>query len=249
MSKYNVGDVVKLRDDLKDLDWKWEKLKNIPLLINDKCEINGNGRYLVDEEWLLWASDKMIEGLWEECNQVKKYNEHTLDAWRYAVESKLSEQVSKLKLIDVLNMIAKGELKEGTKVKVRENMYSFNDNDLKREDDEDFVITVFEENTFAVLDIEVELIEPPCEHEWENYETHRIGEGIIRKGRRCKKCGLEEVTEQRISDEGKTLEPTKIKELNLSMDNGKGTGHMFTRLAEETIVNKLNEVIRKINKE
>ena len=137
MSKYNVGDVVKLRDDLEDeqefdiiagtfvVDEEVLELKNTPLKI--VAYKKKHGFYIVEfsDGKTGRICDEMIEGLWEECNQVKKYNDHTLDAWRYAVESKLSEQVSKLKLIDVLNMIAKGELKEGTKVKYEdvENTY------------------------------------------------------------------------------------------------------------------------------
>ena len=210
MSKYNVGDVIKLRDDLKDLDWKWEKLKNIPLLINDKCEINGNGRYLVDEEWLLWASDKMIEGLWEDCKP-------------------------KLKLIDVLNMIANGELKEGTKVKYDEEIYTFNDeNELERELGFSILTDIYMNN----LNNEVELLEPECKHEWNS--AGKLCGGIQTTHKVCKKCGFEEITEKRIFEEEKTSEPTKIEEIQSPEIYGGITYH---------IIDKLNEVIRKLNKE
>ena len=210
MSKYNVGDVVKLRADLKDLDWKWEKLKNIPLLINDKCEINGNGRYLVDEEWLLWASVEMIEGLWEEC--------------------KSSEQVSKsegkLKLIDVLNMIAKGELKEGTKVKYKNIEWEYKTFGNKGEKDlaDRGNFTLFEQFYMDALSDEVELIEPPC-----------------------KKCGLEEVTEECVAEADETIEPAKIEELIdwYATTNDNKSNEMLLHI----VWNKLNEVIRVINKE
>lgn len=197
MSKYNVGDVVKLRDDLEvGKEYGAEKLnETMNDAIGKKAEIKNchNDRYYAKFAsryggcWFI--TDEMIEGLWEECK----------------------EKQDKLKLIDVLNMIAKGELKEGSKVKVRENMYSFNDNDLKREDDEDFVITVFEENSFAVLDIEVELIEPPC------------------------------------VAADKTIEPTdntKIEELDKEE-----MLCLTLQCAIAVLTDKLNEVIRKINKE
>jgi hypothetical protein len=195
MDKYNVGDVVKLRDDLVIGEeygavvflYSMKTLKNKALRIDsidtedDECVV-----YEIDG-W--WISEEMIEGLWE-------------------------EKQDKLKLIDVLNMIAKGELKEGTKVKVRENMYSFNDNDLKREDDEDFVITVFEEHSFAVLDIEVELIEPPCEHEC----IADIGKSI------------------------EPADNTKIEELNIDFGNEIITCNHFQILATNKLNEVINKV-------
>ena len=113
MNKYNVGDVVKLRDDLEVGEeygavegygavvflYSMETLKNKALRIDsidtedDECVV-----YEIDG-W--WISEEMIEGLW----------------------GKDKEKQDKLKLIDVLNMIAKGELKEGTKVKIRDYVY------------------------------------------------------------------------------------------------------------------------------
>lgn len=228
MSKYNVGDVVKLRDDLKDLDWKWEKLKNIPLLINDKCEINGNGRYLVDEEWLLWASDKMIEGLWEECK----------------------EKQDKLKLIDVLNMIAKGELKEGTKVKYKEQTYTYivkhrwhgtNLVDLDDECEEHLM----QYTSLDQLSEEVELIEPPCEHEWREWSLGNRFQ--VTHYRKCEKCGLEEETEDNhFADVGKMAEPTKIEELKYDVTDLDCLG-IHNKTISINIADKLNEVIRMVN--
>ena len=78
------------------------------------------------------------------------------------------------------------------------------------------------------------------EAECESIGTHRMGEGIIRRFRRCVKCGLEEIEEieECFSDTGKTSEPTKIEELKES--------EFYT---EGAIISKLNEVIRIINKE
>lgn len=97
--KYKVGDIVKLRDDLEHNKYyggtSYDKGMNI--MRNEPVEINhifGKNYRVFDkckERWLL--TDEMIEGLWEECKP-------------------------KLKLIDILNKIANGELKEGTKVKV-----------------------------------------------------------------------------------------------------------------------------------
>ena len=235
MNKYNVGDVVKLRDDLEDLSWKWEQLLNKPLLINQVI----NNTYLVDEEWLLWASDEMIEGLWEECNNEKNVTTTIFENMNN--NDNFPKQM--LKLIDVLNMIAKGELKEGTKVKCNNSTFEYrklhkdsgrNTLDLYSKNNTSLINATY---LTPILSFEVELIEPPCEHEWKDIETHRMGEGIIRRFRRCVKCGLEEI-EECISDTEKTSEPTKIEELKES--------EFYT---EGAIISKLNEVIRVINKE
>ena len=240
MSKYNVGDVVKLRDDLEDGEYYGEvaynksmdDMRNKPIKICEKCMEDKS--YLVEDDVYEWyLTDEMIEGLWEECKP-------------------------KLKLIDVLNMIAKGELKEGTKVGLRNNVYTFerhywNDASLslfrsngKQSVFEDFCLS-------HILNDEVELIEPPCEHEWLDWETHRMGEGRIRRYRRCNKCGLEEET-----DVGKSIEPSKIEELKqLDMDFAEidfQSHEEYARCAIQVLarhmikqIDKLNEVIRKIN--
>ena len=71
-----------------------------------------------------------------------------------------------------------------------------------------------------------------------------MGEGIIRRFRRCNKCGLEEEAYKCISDEGKTSEPAKIEELDKEE---------MLCLTQQCVIavltDKLNEVISKINKE
>lgn len=222
--KYKVGDIVKLRDDLEDeqefdiiagtfvVDEDVLDLKNTPLKIVDYK--NKHGFYIVEFEENKKGKicDEMIEGLWEECKP-------------------------KLKLIDVLNMIAKGELKEGTKVRWDDDIYIYID---KKNLIRDGNMNLLDDIWISNLNDEVELIEPPCEHEWENYETHRIGEGLINKGRRCKKCGLEEVTEKCVPDVRNSIEPAKIEEIQCPEIYGGITHH---------IIDKLNEVIRVINKE
>lgn len=234
MSKYKIGDVIKLRDDLEDeqefdiiagtfvVDEDVLDLKNTPLKIVDYK--NKHGFYIVEFEENKKGKicDGMIQGLWGE-----------------------SKSEGKLKLIDVLNMIAKGELKEGTKVKWRKMKYIFEDGELERKVNEE-TVNIFEDMYCINLnDDEVELIEPPCEHEWENYEIHRIGEGRIIRFRRCNRCGLEEETEDNhFADDGKTSEPAKIEELDKEE---------MLWLTQQCVIavltDKLNEVIRVINKE
>lgn len=223
MNKYNVGDVVKLRDDLENRKFyggiiyndEMDIMRNKPVEIN---EVYNRVCYKVYEgchrSWVL--SDEMIEGLWEECK----------------------EKQDKLKLIDVLNMIAKGELKEGTKVRYEDVEYTYKKFDSQDNDSTDLIsdssCSIFEDYFLTSLQDEVELIEPSCEHEWLDWETHRMGEGRIRRYRRCNKCGLEEET-----NVGKPIEPSKIEELEIS-------DRYYT---VQEIIGKLNEVIRKINKE
>lgn len=135
-----------------------------------------------------------------------------------------------MRLIDILNKIANGELKEGTKLKVRDNTYEFTKQyrtdivdivpDLVREDYEGERISIFEDFYLtSLLNDELELIEP------------------------------EEPTDN-----------TKIEELKqFDMDFGEidfASHEEYARcsiqvLAREMIkqIDKLNEVIRKINKE
>ena len=240
--KYKVGDIVKLRDDLEDeqefdilagtfvVDEDVLDLKNTPLKIVEYK--NKHGFYIVEFEENKKGKicDEMIEGLWEECKP-------------------------KLKLIDVLNMIAKGELKEGTKVKYKKTVFTY----FRRFEDEE--LDLYENggdnirgfiNRLSDLSIEVELKEPPCEHEWKDIETHRMGEGTIRRFRRCEKCGLEEVTEERNVGADKTIEELDILEIedsqnidNLGLANS--IGDLNNAIRE--IQHKINEVIRVINKE
>jgi len=201
--RYKVGDVVKLRDDLDigeeygavDFLYSMKTLKNKALRIDsidtddDECVV-----YEIDG-W--WISEEMIEGLWEECK----------------------EKQDKIKLIDVLNMIANGELKEGTKVKYGGVEYTYKKFDSQDNDSTDLIsdssCSIFEDYFLTSLQDEVELIEPPC-------------------------VGVD-----------KTIEPTKIEEIE-----GKIEVLGAVDLAESWMVhyirenrNKLNEVIRKINKE
>ena len=211
--KYKAGDVVKLRDDLEVNKFYGNTKLNEAMVnvIGKKAEIKEIVKNKNKDEYYAkfasryggnwFISDEMIEGLWEEC--------------------KSSEQVSKLeskyKLIDILNKIANGELKEGTKV-IRKDVegfvdieYTYMDGDLEREG-WDETIYIFEDIFGRNLNDEVELIEP-----------------------------------HHIRDDTKIIEPTnntKIEELDWNefaqCDNVCQNYRLF---------NKLNEVIRKLNKE
>ena len=201
MNKYNVGDVVKLRDDLENRKFyggiiyndEMDIMRNEPIEIkkvyNDVC-------YEVYDEchkdWIL--SDEMIQGLWEEC--------------------KSSEQVSKsegkLKLIDVLNMIARGELKEGTKVNLIADDYL-----TKLYYDGELIRFVASDNIYAFTPKDIN-----DEDEYELIEPNDFG-------------GAD-----------KTIEPSKIEELDKEE---------MLCLTQQCVIavltDKLNEVIRVINKE
>ena len=149
--KYKVGDIVKLRDDLENFRNYGEvnagminQIKENPFEIVEIV----NRKYKNETDWV--ANDKMIEGLWEEC--------------------KSSEQVSKpegkLKLIDVLNKIANGELKEGTKVICNNSTFEYRK--LHKDSGRNTLDLYSKNNTTLinatyltpVLSFEVELIEP-----------------------------------------------------------------------------------------
>ena len=117
----------------------------------------------------------------------------------------------KMKLIDVLVMISKEELKEGTKV---------------------IVIEGKEEYTYRI-----------CPTDEENHElVNEDGENLFNN-----------YYVDIISSEVELIEPTdntteKIEEIDVRAGNREGTGFVFD-LPEMIIADKLNEVIRYINKE
>lgn len=206
MGIYKVGDVVKLRDDL-EVNKFYGKTKLNEAMVNaigKKAEIKEIVKYKNKDEYYAkfasryggnwFISDEMIEGLWEECNSV-------------------NSSVKKYKLIDILNKIANGELKEGTKVNLIADDYL-----IKLYYDGKLIRFVASDNIYAFTpkDInnedEYELIEP-----------------------------------DHFADIGKMVEPTdntKIEELdpdNYNLDN-------LSLIVTDTF-KKLNEVIRKLNKE
>lgn len=154
-----------------------------------------------------WAKLDGEIGLCESCRQAEER------------ENKSSEQVSKsegkYKLIDILNKIADGELKEGTQIIWDVYEYTYKKGDcydeyLERKVDKFNYVDIIDDMALRHLNAEVELIEP-----------------------------------HHIRDDTKIIEPTdntteKIEELEC----GDKYGGITAR-----IINKLNEVIRKLNKE
>lgn len=231
--RYKVGDVVKLRDDLEDGNRygttryarEMDFIKGKPMELTEKSKIFEDCYITKDENDVEWyISDEMIEGLWEECKGI------TYEPYK--------EKTNKYKFIDILNKIANGELKEGTKFVYRGNMYIWEDNMILNTSN----LEPFDIADRSDLNMELELIEPEepteCEHEWVNYGRYNPNTGETKDFRKCAKCGLEEDIEP--------TDNTKIEELIDWYQLIDGTTD------EETIHivwNKLNEVIRKINKE
>ena len=196
--KYKVGDVVKLRDDLEIYKYDvWLRIKGKPLTITEtNCgEVYHQGKFISDgitiksEEGLHYFVDgEMIEGLWEETKP-------------------------KLKLIDILNKIANGELKEGTKV-------------------------VWKGKEYILLDgIFARYIEFPNAR---SFLIEDMGE-LYRRDTEWLNDEVELIEPDHSPDIGKMAEPTdntKIEELEYDVD------------CEEVrkVMDKLNEVIRHINK-
>ena len=163
----------------------------------------------------------MIQGLWGECKGI------TYEPYK--------EKPNKYKLIEVLNKIANGELKEGTKVRC--NGYNYEYRKLHRDSGKNTLDLYSEHNASLIntaylttaLSLEVELIEP-----------------------------------HHIRDDTKIIEPTdntteKIKELKqLDMDFAEidfSSHEEYARCAIQVLarkmtkqIDKLNEVIRKLNK-
>jgi hypothetical protein len=216
MSKYKVGDIVKLRDDLEDgkkygtvrYDREMDFIKGKPMELIAKSTVFENCYITKDEEYVEWyISDEMIQGLWEECKGIA-YEPY-------------EEKTNKLRLIDILNKIANGELKEGTKLKYKDIDLIYEDEELV--DDEGFSAADFFRSK-ADYNEEVELIEP-----------HHIREDTKM---------IEPTDNTKIEE----LDILEIED-NQNIDNlglAKSIGDLSNTIRE--IQHKLNEVIRYINK-
>ena len=147
-----------------------------------------------------------------------------------------------MRLIDILNKIANGELKEGTKVKYKDMEFVCDGEDLLNEED---LATYFFIDSNKDLNKEVELIEPQepteCEHEWRRYSLGRLGQGI-ENHRYCSKCGIDEI---------EPTDNTKIEELKYVLEELQNPTYNESWLMNCIRANrdKLNEVINIINKE
>jgi hypothetical protein len=212
--KYKVGDVVKLRDDLEVVKTyggiaytgDMEYLKKQPSTIETCIEDSWPNRYKTKERWTI--TDEMIEGLWEECKGIS-YETY-------------KEKTNKYKLIDILNKIANGELKEGTKVKLLslDNEYILSE---YRGLVDEYGKDVFETYNFYVLNTPVELIEP----------DHFPDVGKMA---------------EHFREDTKMIEPTdntKLEELDV---NALTWNDLLDYQKLEILFYKLNEVIRYINK-
>lgn len=143
MCKYNVGEMVKLRNDLEEGKYYgaiefltgMKELQNKPIRINSVD--HDDNTYFVETEDSWWISDEMIEGFWR-------------------------ENKPKLKLIDVLNMMGNGELQAGTKVIYRGMEFTCRNQSLY--DNEDDTIFFYIDET-PDLSRECELIEPSKQKE------------------------------------------------------------------------------------
>lgn len=227
--KYKVGDIVKLRDDLEFGKYYGGMQLSETFhggIIGKKGKIKrcaSYGYWTMFKGGRVWCdiTDEMIEGLWEECKSSEQ----------------VSKSESKYKLIDILNKIANGELKEGTKFVYRGNMYIWEDNMILNTTNTE-ILDIADRSD---LNMELELIEPQepteCEHEWAEYTGYNAKTGETKHYRECVECGLQEEIEDNTTE--------KIEELIDWYQLIDGT----TDEEKIHIVwNKLNEVIRYINK-
>lgn len=152
--KYKIGDVVRLRSDLVDgkkygcnvFVSEMEGYKGKPLEIVDTYKIGYEVEYEVevdDEVRGYNITDEMIAGYWDMFA-----HEENVGTTIFNSLNNNDNFPKKLKLIDVLNKIANGELKEGTK-------FSYQNREGVYEDNEDCIY-------FRLKDLneKCELIEP-----------------------------------------------------------------------------------------
>lgn len=151
--------------------------------------------------------------------------------------------MSKYKLIDILVMISKGELKEGTKIKWDIYEYIYKDDELVRKEC-GVSYYIFEDMESRHLNTEVELIESECKHEWEKYSLGRLG-GITENHRYCAKCGIDEIEPNHFTDVGK-MATERIQELDIDSTTW---NDLYIEQRLDILFEKQNEVIRRINNE
>ena len=196
--KYKVGDKVRVRKDLEvgraygcrafveSMEALLGKVVTIKYVSSEHYELEE------DKEYFDWT-DEMIEGLWGESKSTEQVSK--------SEDSSVNSSVKKLKLIDILNKIANGELKEGTKVKIIDGGEEFTyercitdieNHELVNKEGE----YIFENYHIDIISDEVELIEPQepteCEHEWKRYSLGRLGQRT-ENHRYCSKCGADEI--------------------------------------------------------
>lgn len=205
--KYKVGDIVKLRDDLEFGKYYGGMQLSETFhggIIGKKGKIKrcaSYGYWTMFKGGRVWCdiTDEMIEGLWEECKSSEQ----------------VSKSESKYKLIDILNKIANGELKEGARVIWGKDEYTYYGDDEFYRYRGKFEVSLWEDMYIGSLNEEVELIEP-----------------------------------KHFPDDRKVSEPTdntKIEKLVVDETDINCLGiHSKTILLN--IIDKLNEVIRYINK-
>ncbi len=78
----------------------------------------------------------------------------------YKYDAEMPKEPPKYRIIDILNKIANGELKEGTRIKTIEDTYEYDDGDLMSLDG---AYSLFDFVDVNALNEEVELIEPIVE--------------------------------------------------------------------------------------
>jgi hypothetical protein len=131
-----------------------------------------------------------------------------------------------MKLIDVLNKIANGELKEGTKVKYGGVEYTYKKFDAEDDESKDLIsgssCSIFEDYFLTILEDEVELIEP----------ERNVGSDKTIEPSKIEELDILEIEDSQNID-------------NLGLANSIGD----LRNAIREIQHKINEVIRVINKE
>lgn len=238
MCKYNVGEMVKLRNDLKEGAYygviefltEMKKLQNKPIQIKHIDPYDNTYKVETEDGW--WISDEMIEGFWRENKQ-------------------------KLKMLDVLNMMENGELQAGTKVIYKGLRFTYESPSLYDNEGDPIFLYI---NDLPDLSRECELIEPKkeCKHEWKIGGIRDTIDPLqVVAIERCKKCGMTKIIEtkkqgnykkpEHIREDTKMIEDTQIPELDISeleIEDVDDLAFAFANMCDQ-----LNKAIRKANEQ
>lgn len=160
--KYKIGDVIRLKEHLEGgshygglfFASEMEAMIGIPIKILDFNHDIPDNYEVRDEEGEFWnINDAMIEGYWNKKNIAQTIFE--------SLNNNDNFPKAPLRLIDVLNKIANGELKEGTKVvwSIFEYTYNFEKGWLERKGNDEMV-DILEDICLEDLTAECELKEP-----------------------------------------------------------------------------------------
>lgn len=174
-----------------------------------------------------------------------KINSDVIDTKKY-IDKKIEEALDiNLKLIDVLNMIAKKELDQGTEIIMNGKSYIFLEGCLCcNSNGFDYKMPL----SINAKDLNNEVVLVRCKHTWHTWSESSPNSSVARKYRKCLKCNAQEYLG---IEENKPIEELKYNDFwewdaySAGEDEEEFVG---TEVAIKIMMKKINEIVNCINK-